>query len=287
MSQVACPLNSSERRSLASSLPRMQENELARIRRSLLGTQTPTMLDRLRADPANVLRLAGYVPDPWQADLLRRAPKRALLLASRQCGKSLVAAGLVLNIVLHQPNSLAILMSGGERQAGEFYKSNVLKMWEQLGRPVKDVRQTELTMMLANGSRIISLPSTENTIRGYANVSVIVLDEAAKIPDDLYISVCPMLAVSGGTMIVAGTPAGKRGWFYAAWESSEAWYRKKILATECPRISRDFLAQQKATLGRWYDQEYGGEFLQDMDSVFNADEVRAAMSDRVEAIAFE
>jgi hypothetical protein len=35
---------------------------------------------------------------------------------------------------------------------------------------------------LANGSRIVSLPGTEGTIRGYAAASLIVIDEAARVP---------------------------------------------------------------------------------------------------------
>ena len=40
--------------------------------------------------------------------------------------------------------------------------------------------------------------ATEGTIRGYSGVSLLIIDEAAWVPDDHYASVRPMLAVSGG-----------------------------------------------------------------------------------------
>jgi hypothetical protein len=38
----------------------------------------------------------------------------------------------------------------------------------------------------------------QGTIRGFSAATLIVEDEAARVPDDLYFSVRPMLAVSGG-----------------------------------------------------------------------------------------
>src|SRR5215831_9017902 len=54
------------------------------------------------------------------------------------------------------------------------------------------------TLELANGSRIISLPGKEETIRGFSKVALLILDEAAWVADDLYIAARPMLAVSDG-----------------------------------------------------------------------------------------
>ena len=49
---------------------------------------------------------------------------------------------------------------------------------------------------LANGSRIIALPGTEKTIRGYAAADLVVIDEAARVEDDLLTAVRPMLAAA-------------------------------------------------------------------------------------------
>jgi hypothetical protein len=72
---------------------------------------------------------------------------------------------------------------------------------------------TQLTCEFDNGSRIISLPGDEATVRTYSNVQLIVIDEASRVPDDLYYSVRPMLATSNGRLVCLSTPRGKRGFF--------------------------------------------------------------------------
>ena len=76
-----------------------------------------------------------------------------------------------------------------------------------------------LKAQMENGSRILALPGTEKTVRGYAQASLVVIDEAARVEDELIAAVRPMLAVSegGGRLIALTTPAGKRGWFFDAW----------------------------------------------------------------------
>jgi hypothetical protein len=77
--------------------------------------------------------------------------------------------------------------------------------------PVKN--ESALRLELRNGSRIVSLPGDETTIRGYSGVRLLVVDEAVRVPDDLYFSIRPMLAVSGGRLVCLSTPFGKRGFF--------------------------------------------------------------------------
>src|SRR5436190_1727587 len=79
-------------------------------------------------------------------------------------------------------------------------------------------RETQLRLELANGSRVVCLPGREGTIRSFGGVALLVLDEAARIPDALYRSVRPMLAVSGGRLVALSTPFGRRGWFWQEWE---------------------------------------------------------------------
>jgi hypothetical protein len=89
-----------------------------------------------------------------------------------------------------------------------------------------------------------------------------VIDEAARVPDDVYRTVRPMLAVSGGRLICLSTPYGKRGFFYEAWaKGGEDWARIKIQAQGVPRIQQVFLDQERRALGEsWYRQEYECSF---------------------------
>ncbi len=73
--------------------------------------------------------------------------------------------------------------------------------------------ETALTLTLDNGNRIVSLPGKEGTIRGYSGARLIVVDEASRVPKDLYVSARPMLVVSGGRLALLSTPFGTRGFF--------------------------------------------------------------------------
>jgi hypothetical protein len=154
----------------------------------------------------------------------------------------------------------------------------VLDFDAALGTPIPAIRRTALTMELQNGSRIIALPGTEETIRGYSGVSLLVVDEASRVDDALYYSIRPMLAVSGGRLVCLTTPFGKRGFFFEAWESSNDWERHTITAYDCPRISRAFLDEERAAMGEWwFSQEYLCEFRETSDTVFQYDVVMSAM----------
>jgi hypothetical protein len=228
-------------------------------RRLLTGRPLPT--DRFWATPELLLSGAGYRPDAWQAEALRRHDPRTLFLCSRQSGKSLTAGAIALREALLVPDSTVLLLSPTERQSGEIFRAAVLRLYNRLGRPVPAAQESALQLALQNGSRIIALPGQEMSVRCYSSVALLVIDEAARVADDLYRSVRPMLAVSGGRLIALSTPYGKRGWFYEAWGSGEAWCRVKVPASLCPRITAAFLAEERAALGeRWFRQEYGCSF---------------------------
>jgi hypothetical protein len=107
-----------------------------------------------------------------------------------------------------------------------------------------------------------------------------VVDEAARVDDDLYRSIRPMLAVSGGAILMLSTPFGTRGSFYEAWTSaaSGGWQCYEVPATEVPRISSEFLEEERRALGTWwFEQEYMGRFMDDVFSVFRTEDIDAAV----------
>ena len=241
-------------------------------------------LERLRLDPLRALTAAGIAPDPWQAALLEKEASRVLLLCSRQAGKSTVAAALAVQTALLKPGSPILLLSPTLRQSGELFRK-VLELYQALGKPVRIRAQSALRMELVNGSRVVSLPGTEGTIRGFSGVSLLVIDEAARVADALYYSVRPMLAVSRGRMVALSTPFGQRGWFYDAWEKDPDWTKVRVTAPECPRISAEFLAAERKALGeRWFRQEFLTSFEDTVDAVFSAADIRAALSDDVQPL---
>lgn len=235
--------------------------------------------------PERLMRACGLEADAWQADLLRSRANRILLLCTRQAGKSTTTAALALWEALYRAESLVLLLSPSLRQSGELFRK-VTGFYGALGRPVPPESETALTLTLTNGSRIVSLPGKEGTIRGFSGVRLLVIDEASRVPDELYYAVRPMLAVSGGRLVALSTPFGRRGWFHGAWEDGgAAWERVKVTAHECPRISPDFLREERAALGDWwFSQEYLCEFRDTLDQWFASADVAAALSADVQPL---
>jgi hypothetical protein len=141
----------------------------------------------------------------------------------------------------------------------------------------------------------VALPGVEGTIRSYSAVDRLVIDEASRVPDELYIAVRPMLAVSGGSLDALSTPFGTRGWWYEAVrktldplhereEGAEApWDYYEIPATECPRLTPEFLAEERENMGKWwFMQEYMTRFMDAQGAAFTEAEVQAAFSKDVE-----
>jgi hypothetical protein len=263
---------------MAKAIARVEDGVRARPR------QDAGVLDRLRADPAGVMVAGEMDPDPWQADVLRANADRTLLLCSRQAGKSLVSAALAVRTALLEANAPVLLLSPSQRQSGELFRK-VLDLYGALGRPVPAIRETALQLELANGSRVLSLPGTEGTVRGYSKVSLLVIDEAARVADPLYYAVRPMLAVSRGRLVALSTPFGQRGWFHAEWTGQGDWERVRVTADQVPRITPEFLAEERRALGdRWYAQEYCCSFESTVDAVFDYRDIQAALSSEVKPL---
>jgi len=219
--------------------------------------------------------------DPWQEKLLRSEASRVLLNCSRQSGKSTMAAILALHQALSSPSSLVLILAPAERQAKELF-TKVAASYRALGHVVAADSYRKLGMELANGSRIEALPGTEKTIRGFSGVDLLLVDEASRVADELYYAVRPMLAVSGGRLMMLSTPYGRRGVFYEEWTGTGAWERYEVSASQCPRISRAFLEEERRTLPRRvYRTEYECSFEDVEDQVFSHADVEAAISEEV------
>ncbi len=143
-------------------------------------------------------------------------------------------------------------------------------------------------MVLANGSRIEALPGSERTVRGFSGAALLIVDEAARVADELYFAVRPMVAVSGGALIMLSTPYGKRGIFHQEWTEGGNWGRYQVTAEECPRIPPAFLEEERRGMPDWwFAQEYLCEFRETEDQIFSHDMIEAARSDEVAEYRFE
>src|SRR5262249_13040018 len=98
-------------------------------------------------------------------------------------------------------------------------------------------------------------------------------------------AITPTLAVSGGRTILLSTPNGARGFYWREWVEGEGWFRVRVPATECPRISEEFLAQEERRLGDWFfSQEYLCEFADSQSQIFRTCDVDACVTPDVKPL---
>jgi len=236
---------------------------------------------RFALERASFAENLGLTPDAWQRDLLRSTSPRLLLNCSRQSGKSTMAAIIVLHRALYHVGSLVLVLAPSLRQSQELF-AKVASFYRSLGRPVPAQAERRLSLELENASRIVTLPGTEKTIRGFSGAALLLVDEAARVDDGLYYAVRPMLAVSGGSLMMLSTPFGKRGIFFEEWTGGAGWERYEVPASEVPRISPEFLEEEQRNMpGPWFEQEYMCRFVEAQDQVFGYEEVQDALDEEV------
>jgi hypothetical protein len=227
----------------------------------------------------------GFEPDLRQRELLRRDARRLMLNCARQWGKSTITAAKAVARAQERAGSLTLVVSPSARQSGEFLRKAATFVRRMGIRPRGD-GDNEISLLFPNESRLVGLPGTEATVRGFSAVSLMLIDEAARVSDEMYRAVRPMLAVGDGDLWLMSTPFGKRGFFWEEWTNGGAqWERVSAPATECARIAASFLAEERRSLGdRWFRQEYLCEFLEADDALFSREMVERAITDEVKPL---
>jgi hypothetical protein len=229
-------------------------------------------------DPVAWVRSLDWHPDPWQTEMLESSSKRICLNVARQSGKSSCTAAIALHSALFTPEAVVLIISPSLRQSIETFNKVKGFLARVPDRPPS--RQDSATQLqLQNNSRIIALPGTGDSIRSFS-ADVIILDEAARIDDSVIRAVTPMLATkSNGRMLVLSTPGLKSGYYYEKWTNGgKSWHRIKATVEDCPRITQEFLDEERASMSEaHYRAEFYGEFL-------DADDMQWLSTDLIDAL---
>jgi hypothetical protein len=225
-------------------------------------------------------------PDEWQGRFLCSQHRNVALRCSRQSGKSTISGIRVAHRLKFRRKYFVVCVAPSERQSVELFEKIKFPL-SRAGDLEVSLKDNVHEIILPNGSRCVCLPSNPDTIRGFSAVNELLADEAAMIEDAVFAAVRPMLMVSRGTLVMMSTPKGQRGYFYESWQSSEVWDRYTVKCYDIPRFAKEDIEREKKELGEWmFRQEYECEFLSTLDAVFPAEQVRAAISDEVEAFAW-
>jgi hypothetical protein len=226
--------------------------------------------------------------DPWQAAALTTGRHDILLLVTRQGGKGEVATLLALDKILNDPGSTVVVVSRADRQAKRLLR-RIKRRYRQLAGVPAVVTDSQYAFELINGSEVLALPGSEETIRGIEAVDLLIVDEAALVPDDLFGAVYPMLATTDGRCVAMSTARGRRGWFWHEWEQGgDEWHRERITWEQIPRFNPEWIARTRRRLGEWlFRQEFGCEFLDTDDQVFASELIARAFTSAVTPLFLE
>jgi hypothetical protein len=230
-------------------------------------------------------RGVGIEPDPWQADLLESEDRQTILNCCRQAGKSAASALIALYQTAYVPESLSLVLAPSQRQSVETFRK-IVNFYRKLDDAPSITLESALKLELANGSRVQVLPGSEATVRGFSGVDLLVIDEAARVPDELYQACRPMIAVSGGRLILLSTPFGSRGFFWQEWtQGGPDWKRVRVTADQCPRIPTEWLEKERERIGEWwYSQEYQCTFVDSLEACFSSADIDAAFTSEVKPL---
>ena len=203
----------------------------------------------------------GFIPDPAQARFLDATQKRLAFVGSRQSGKSQTAAAKALYLALRHPGTDYLLFGRVARHA-TLLLQRLRAFARQLGLPTPAEPGFPGSLVLPNGSRFFPFPGLPANNRGPAAAAVII-DEAAFAHPDLFAAVTPMVATTHGSIWALSTPCGQTNTFYQLCHTpNNGWTVLRAPASECPRISPDFLAAERQLHGEaLYSQEYECAFI--------------------------
>lgn len=203
-----------------------------------------------------------FHPDPRQAEILDAPAHRLILLCTRQFGKSTLSAVKALHFALHHPGSLTVVAAPNQRRSAEWIRL-VRRFLHTLGLPARSDRIHPHSALLPNGARLVALPGVVDNNRGYP-AHLLLFEEAAVIPDPMFEVLSGSLAATNGALWLISSAGADSGFFYTQWHHPQAsWTRFKVTAPECPRISPEFLEQERLIVG---DPVFRREFLCEFDT---------------------
>jgi len=267
-------------------------------------------------DPAGYIDRIWNPTYEWQREALNPIHRRLMLNCARQSGKSTIVAGLGLHTAKHKAKSLTLIFSPTEDQSKETIKKvqDYMDLDDSLQKLTRG-GESKKAKEFRNGSRIIALSGSEKAARGYSSPDLIILDEAARVPEETYRAVRPMLVKNPhAQMILLSTPWRKGGFFFEEWTKNPIWKKiyvvpkwklddetgriierppidefkvemaqKGIDAFYSPHHTLEFLYEELMSIGPiWFKREYGCEFIEGMETMFSLDLIESAYDDSIQ-----
>ena len=223
--------------------------------------------------------------DKWQVEFMECKGDK-ILCCGRRSGKSEICAAEAGTWALNNSKKTILMIAPTERQSYWLFDKTLNYLLMVYPKAVimkgKD-RPTKERLLLTNGTQVLCLPTGQSGtgIRGLT-IDRLYVDEASRVPEDVWTAITPMLLTTGGDSIYLSTPHGKQGEFWRCWSNENTAYEsftrfsvtsetvvqdRPISPTWTQRQRDRALLQleneKKRMSKKRYAQEYLGEFVDD------------------------
>lgn len=231
--------------------------------------------------------------DEWQKEILAHKGNECIC-SGRQTGKSTIISIKASEFAVKQKNKLILIISVTEDQSIMLLQKCLLYIEQHYPKLIckGKRRPTKSKIELVNGSviRTKAVGMSGQGARGFT-INMLIADEAAFMPEDVWAAVTPMLVTTGGDIILISTPHGKKGFFYDCYHSEQfkTWHINSVdnltnrpISDDWSLLQRDkaighIAAEKKRMSEREFGQEYEGKFLDDLSQFYPDEVIRKAM----------
>lgn len=210
----------------------------------------------------------------WQQDVYdvledaRYSGKRVVVKSKRQCGKSILCEILLLKYCLEK-RCTSIMISPTLNQSRKVFK-DIVTMLSGSGA-IANNNASLLTLDFVNGSSILFKSAEQReSLRGFSVDGILIIDEAAYVPNDIFETVFPFCDANNAPMLVVSTPLFKNGTFYDLYINENNITFDWSQYDTSQFLSPDRLEYYRTTLSEnKFKTEYLGQFIEDGGYVFS------------------
>ena len=229
-------------------------------------------------DLKNILKIKFPPLEEWQkvvyddVHIARRSGNIYVVKSKRQVGKSCLAALLLIEYALKE-KCISVVVEPTQAQSRRLFKQ-ISDMMQKTGLIVSANSQL-LTMEFKNGSEILFKSAEQrDALRGFTVSGLLVIDEAAFIPDAIFEILYPTCDANNAPILVISTPLFCSGEFYNLYTRGmngdkhtksynwSAYDTSKYLSKEKLEHYRETISSLK------FKSEYLGEFISEGSYIF-------------------
>ena len=235
----------------------------------------------------------------WQHAIIASKERFNYVNCSRQLGKSHTIMLRAVQKAISIPNALEMIIAEQRQSTEDLRRArslcvayhNYLSEASDGKVELQLITDNKTSLELPNGSRIMALPASEKMGgRGFSDATDIYLDEASRLPDEVFVQLEPIITMGAaqgklGSLFLVSTPNGPDGFFYR--ESTNPRYTLRIVVPwyESERLKdnqefKKYLQLSRSLYGEAYvRQEYECEYLDTIGTLFPEHELAKSIDD--------